>query len=39
MNKNSRKEDAVQLAEKFGLKKNEAEDMFEEITKTIKVTF
>ena len=28
------KEDAVQLAEKFGLRKDEAEDMFEEILKT-----
>jgi len=36
MDKNSRKEDAVQLTVKFGLKKDEAEEAFEEISKTIK---
>lgn len=34
--KNPGKDDAVQLAEKFGLKKDEAEELFEGITKTIK---
>ena len=33
------KADAVQLAEKFGLRKDEADEVFEEITKTIKATF
>lgn len=33
MDKNSRKEDAVQLTVKFGLKKDEAEEVFEIITK------
>lgn len=33
MDKNPGKEDAVQLAVKFGLKKDEAEEVFEIITK------
>lgn len=36
MDKNTTKEDAVLLAEKFGLRKDEAEEVFEGITKTIK---
>lgn len=31
MDKNSRKEDAVQLAVKFGLRKDEAEEIYEGI--------
>ena len=34
--KNPGKEDAVQLAEKFGLRKDEAEEVYEEINKHIK---
>lgn len=34
--KNPGKEDAVLLAEKFGLKKDETAEIFEEISKTVK---
>lgn len=36
MDKNTTKEDAVQLAGKFGLRKDEAEGVFEEIVKHMK---
>ncbi len=38
MDKNSRKEDAVQLAVKFGLRKEEAEDAYEGMLNQIKTS-